>query len=86
MSIRLRCTTRNFSGGTRATVLESLAPLLAPGDTLTFRLDERVPTDGVLDVQGRAYRVGNVRLLEDPNDERFTLVECELADELNDGE
>ncbi|PYE51841.1 hypothetical protein [Deinococcus yavapaiensis] len=81
MSIRLRCTTRNLSSGTRATVLESLAPLLTPGDLLGFCLDEAVPTDGVLEFGGHAYRVGNVRLLEDPDDERFTVVECELADE-----
>ncbi len=81
MSIRLRCVNRTLSTGTHATVLESLAPLFTPGDGVTFRLDEASPGDGEVTLDGRSYRVGNVRLLEDVEDARFTLVECELADD-----
>ena len=80
MSIRLRCPNVGLTEGVTATVVESAVDLLRPGDHVTFRADEGRTDLGTLNFDGNAYRVGNIRFLEDLSAERFVLVECELAD------
>jgi|GEM_PF-4585090 len=80
MAIRLRLPSRNFGTGAPATVLNTNVAVLPRGAHVTFHLTD-APDRGVIETHGHTYPVGNIRYIEDPHDDRHTLVECELADE-----
>ncbi|WP_027482610.1 hypothetical protein [Deinococcus pimensis] len=81
MSIRLRCPNTGLAHPVSSTVEDSSVDLLRVGDHVEFHVEAGRTSMGVIrTADGGTYRVGNVRFLDDVDDERHTLVECELAD------